>query len=46
MIIDEAGINKASANGQLMHYFFTRTTPEREDNRQVIDILEPFASPT
>jgi hypothetical protein len=46
MIIDEAGINKAGANGQLKHYFFTSTTPEREDDRQVLDILEPFASPT
>lgn len=46
MSIDEAGINKAGANGQLMHYFFTSTTPEREDDRQVLDILEPLASPT
>jgi hypothetical protein len=44
MIIDEAGIYKAWANGQLMHYFFTRTTPEREDDRQVLDILKPCAS--
>lgn len=44
MIIDKAGINKAGENGQLMHYFFTSTTPEREDDRQVLDILEQFTS--
>jgi hypothetical protein len=46
MIIDKEGINKADKNGHLMHYFFTSTTPEREDDRQVLNIFEEFTSPT
>lgn len=46
IIIDQAPIIKAYENRQLMRYFFTGTTPEREVDRQLLDILKPFASPT
>jgi putative cofactor-binding repeat protein len=46
MVIDGHGVGKAAEDGQSMHYFFTNTTPEREDDRQVLEILEPFAFST